>query len=292
MIDRYTTRLACGYDPYDLSRGSHKLVWRICDDCGEGRWLAYRDCHDLCRSCTMKTPEHLDKISGKNHHMWGKNHTDKTRQKMSNSLRGENNPFYGKHHTEATKTILCAINTGKVLSEKHKQKLAISGIGRKHTEATLTKMRDNSFWRGKNLPIETRIKISENHADVSGINNPNHGLTRSKETRIKISCTKRNISIEYFDQFTTFEPYCEKFNNEFKETIRDAFYRTCLICGKSEAENGLKLSVHHVDYNKKCGCDGNACVCVPLCQSCHGKTSNGDRAYWEKHIIELLGDRI
>ena len=45
---------------------------------------------------------------------------------------------------------------------------------------------DNPFY-GKKHTEETRIKISENHADVSGENNPNYGKPRSDETKQKLS---------------------------------------------------------------------------------------------------------
>jgi hypothetical protein len=40
---------------------------------------------------------------------------------------------------------------------------------------------------GKIHSVETRRKISENHADVSGKNNPNYGKPRSDETKQKLS---------------------------------------------------------------------------------------------------------
>jgi len=70
----------------------------------------------------------------------------------------------------------------------------------------------------------------------------------------------------------SFEPYCPKFNKEFKESIRDAFGRTCFLCGKKEI--GKKHAVHHIDYNKNSICRGKAWAFVPICQSCHGKTKS------------------
>jgi hypothetical protein len=75
----------------------------------------------------------------------------------------------------------------------------------------------------------------------------------------------------------SFEPYCPKFNDELKEYIRGRFGRKCVVCG--QPENGRKLAVHHVDYNKLQGCKGKTWSLIPLCHSCHTKT-NCNRHHW------------
>lgn len=74
----------------------------------------------------------------------------------------------------------------------------------------------------------------------------------------------------------SFEPYCPKFNEKRKEKVRDNFNRRCAICGCPE--NGKKLSVHHIDYNKMQGCT-HGWNLVPLCPNCHSKT-NSNRWFW------------
>ena len=82
----------------------------------------------------------------------------------------------------------------------------------------------------------------------------------------------------------SFEPYCHKFNNQFKEYIRNKFSRRCFICNKEENTNCKKLFVHHIDYNKVSICNGKSWAFVPLCNSCHSKT-NGNRWYWFNLLI-------
>jgi len=89
---------------------------------------------------------------------------------------------------------------------------------------------------------------------------------------------------------TSFEPYCPKFNEAFKESVREKFGRVCFLCPTSEEENGKKLSVHHVDYNKDCLCGDTKCEFVPLCLSCHSKT-NYNRDYWENLIRAKIHKR-
>lgn len=85
----------------------------------------------------------------------------------------------------------------------------------------------------------------------------------------------------------SFEPYCQKFNEAFKESVREKFGRVCFLCPKTEVENGNKLSVHHVNYDKDCLCNDSKCEFVPLCMSCHGKT-NKNREYWEAEIMKRI----
>lgn len=88
----------------------------------------------------------------------------------------------------------------------------------------------------------------------------------------------------------TFTPYCEKFNEQFKERVREFWGRKCGNCGKSEIENGQKLSIHHVYYNKFTCCDDSEPSFVALCVSCHAKT-NFNRDIWEDHFSNLIYER-
>jgi hypothetical protein len=67
--------------------------------------------------------------------------------------------------------------------------------------------------------------------------------------------------------------YCFKFDEHFREHIRNKFDRKCYLCHKTEEENGRKLDVHHVDYNKNSICNGKEWAFVPLCMHCHPLTS-------------------
>ena len=78
-----------------------------------------------------------------------------------------------------------------------------------------------------------------------------------------------------------------RFNESYKNYIRNLFGNECFLCGMTSETNDAALSVHHVNYNKKCGCDDSKCICVPLCRSCHSKTNN-DRDYWQALIMEML----
>lgn len=73
-------------------------------------------------------------------------------------------------------------------------------------------------------------------------------------------------------------PYCWKFNEEFKEHIRDKFGRKCFLC--ENQEKNRKHSVHHIDFNKNSICNGKEWAFVPLCKSCHSKTGVNRHYYF------------
>jgi predicted nucleic acid-binding Zn ribbon protein len=84
--------------------------------------------------------------------------------------------------------------------------------------------------------------------------------------------------------------YCNKFNADLRRRVRLFFKNKCFLCGKPQEENGKRLSVHHVNYNKNACCDSSKVMMVPLCQTCHGIT-NSNREYWEDYFEGILRDK-
>lgn len=96
-----------------------------------------------------------------------------------------------------------------------------------------------------------------------------------------------NLKYNWHGHISSYERYCPLFNESKKEEIRDKYMRRCLLCDKTEEENGKKLSVHHIDYNKEQGCNEHEWRLVPLCHSCHSKT-NGNRKMYERRLRIIL----
>ena len=82
----------------------------------------------------------------------------------------------------------------------------------------------------------------------------------------------------------SFEPYTPRFNKQLKEVIyaRDGFQ--CKLCGVPQIECIYKLSVHHIDYDKKNLKSNNL---ITLCKSCHAKT-NYSRKQWTEYFTKKL----
>ncbi len=180
---------------------------------------------------------------------------------------GKNNPMFGKHHTEETKEKM-----RKSSIERFSNKKNHPWFGKKHSKSSLEKMSKTKIEMyyngyinpklGKISSEETKQKISENHADVSGEKNPN------------------------WQGGIMFIPYCQKFNGKLKEQIRKRDSGICQLCGKTELENGRKLAIHHVHYDKE-NCDPDL-VC--LCNKCHCKV-NFNRDYYEELFMNKLKER-
>jgi len=212
----------------------------------------------MCQECWRSSEKHYN--TKENNPNYGKiawnrgiPHSPEAKVKMSKALMG-NKYRLGIPHTEKTK-------------EKMRQRLLGNkyALGMKHTEETKEKIRkssrgSNNYWYGKKLPKEIREKMSANHADVSGSNNPNWqgGIN--------------NL------------PYGWKFNDKLKYQIRKRDDFTCQFpaCGKKE--NSKAHSIHHIDYDKL---NNNPKNLISLCNPCHMKTGY-NREYWKEYFSQKI----
>lgn len=110
-------------------------------------------------------------------------------------------------------------------------------------------------------------------------------------------CYSKSISGENSFRWAggiSFEPYCPKFNNEFRERVRAFFGYQCQMPGCNHIwQSGEKrLAVHHINFNKDSCCSSDAPrLFVPLCpHPCHTKT-NYNRHHWEELFTKLIADQ-
>jgi hypothetical protein len=124
-----------------------------------------------------------------------------------------------------------------------------------------------------------------------------HKIKEGKGKFCSRDCTNKYRIGEHSSNWnggTSFAPYCPKFNKEFKERVRAFFGYQCVACGKLEKDNKNRLIVHHVTYDKQTCCNNNKPLFVPLCISCHTKTSNAKkekRKYWENYYAALINSK-
>ena len=118
MIDEVRTFKRFKYFSTDLTHGSTKKVYVVCDGCGKSRWQRFNNHGNFCMSCS-KTGIVVSK---------------ETREKLRISSTG-------KLHTEETKQKLRELNLDKIVSEGTRQKIRDANIGKCHSAETILKMK-------------------------------------------------------------------------------------------------------------------------------------------------------
>lgn len=150
---------------------------------------------------------------------------------------------------------------GKELSENVKQRISRAMIEHFKTH-------DNPM-KGCVFSEEHKLKISE----------AKRGYKRSEEHQQKLANSIKGENNPNWKGGSSFEPYCVLFNDELKEKIRNRGNRVCQLCGKSEIENGRKLSVHHIDGDKMQGCNEKEWYLCALCVSCNSKKDTLEKEF-------------
>ncbi len=126
-----------------------------------------------------------------------------------------------------------------------------------------------------------RKKYCENHTSW------NKGLSWSQEMKDKIrkAVPDRRGELSYgWKGGKSFEKYGKEFKLSLRNAIRQRDNYKCQLCGVSQMECIEKLSIHHIDYNKKNNSIQNL---ISLCRNCHGK-ANTNRDKWKKCFQEKL----
>ena len=284
-----------GYYSYDLSPKSNRKIVVVCDVCGKQRIIEKCNYRPLCRSCAQNGKRIKTKCAycGKVIYLQPAKISEKYgnfcsracyADWLSTNKRGETHPRYKRIKTK------CAYCGKEILFKP-------SGI--KETHGNFCSSRCRGKWRSVNIRGEKHPRYDKTRIKTKCALCGKDLYLREYQIRTHNFCSQecyhewdQGENSYNWKNGKSFEPYCEKFNDAFKERIRAKFGNKCFICGKTEADNGKKLAVHHVDYDKTCLCNtGNSCQFVPLCASCHSKT-NGNRDYWQEYIMSKLRSRL
>lgn len=82
-------------------------------------------------------------LSGELNGMYGKHHTEETKQKLSEMNRGENNHFYGQHHTKETKKRLSESHKGLKYGKQSEEHIRKRVEARRRTLEAKKKLKEN-----------------------------------------------------------------------------------------------------------------------------------------------------
>lgn len=220
------------------------------------------------KGLTKQTDERVNNLSEIMTNIW-KNPERKVIQHKATS--GDKHYLFGKSQPEEVSEKIRIANSGgnhwnygNITPQESKDKMSKSHMGKTFNQQTKNIISQNS------LKMWENPKLHENMSKrISGSGNP------------------------MWQGGTSFAPYCPKFDENKREEIRNKYNRKCIICGKNECDNiynngkQIKLTVHHVDYNKLQGCEGHIWKLAPLCLICHLKT-NASRKIWEQKICKLV----
>ncbi len=174
-----------------------------------------------------------------------------------------------KPHTDKAKKKMSDTRKGKIHTEKTKNKIRGRIPWNKGTHCMTT----TSFKKGHSLNIGRVPWNKGKKTGISGMKGKHHTIESIKKVSGENSPNWRGG--------LSFEPYCHKFNNQLKKRIRDRDNHTCRLCG--EKENGHKLDVHHIHYDRP-NCDPDL---ITLCRKCNARV-NGNRNYFEMLFMNML----
>lgn len=128
--------------------------------------------------------------------------------------------------------------------------------------------------KGTTLNAEGRRKLSEAHKGQVAWNKGKQGVY-SEETLMKMSRVKQGKKPWNWKGGRA-SGYPDTWNNSLKDFIRERDGQVCQFCGKSQEENGCRLSVHHIN-----GMPGDTSFqnLISLCISCHGSMKRKDNMW-------------
>lgn len=158
---------------------------------------------------------------------------------------------------------------------------------------------EKSYWYGKKHTEKTKERMSINHADVSGENNPNYGKTASEETKLKQSIVAKNRSVETINKMSEAKKgkYNGKNNPNYNPNLTDedrqdrrlisglkrwrcAVYKrdnyTCQICGKDGGFEAHHINGWNLFPEQRLVVSNGITLCISCHHNFHNKYGRGN----------------
>jgi group I intron endonuclease len=149
----------------------------------EKYWIALFDATSNSNWYNITPGGYGVQLFGEDNHMFGKHHTEETKQKISEKLigvmSGEKNPMYGVHLevSEGTRKKISESLTGLMVGEKNPMYgKPAANRGKPMSEESKKKLSKSLTGKHPNVPIETQQKLREQRSKrMMGENNPQFG---------------------------------------------------------------------------------------------------------------------
>ena len=156
-------------------------------------------------------------------------------------------------------------------------------LGKRHTSKTKELISKNCRgFSGKNHNKQTILKMKKS-AIASHVQNKSRIIRLIQWNKSHTFSMDKNPN---WKGGLTFQKYGYAFNVSLKNKIRKRDKYKCQICGTSELDCIRKLSIHHIDYDKK---NNDLINLLATCNTCNARV-NFNRNYWkimlQKKMIE------
>ena len=253
-------------------------------NCQEGSSLSAADSYINLQNYYSYRQEGTGMVFQKGNTIWlGRKRSENNKKNSSEAKKGEKNPNFGKPMSleqRAKRSENAKINPNYGMKNKHHPEVSKEQI----SKANKGRVSPN---KGKHPSEVTRNKLSESHKDLIPWNKGKKGCqipwNKEKNGEDMPMFGRRGEEHPAWKGGIAFLPYCHKFNRILKEKLRDRDNRTCQLC--SEKENGRKLSVHHIHYDKE-NCNPDL---ISLCSKCNTKV-NFNRENYEEFFMNKLNE--
>lgn len=132
----------------------------------------------------------------------GNKFSKEVRERLSKLKKGKNHPLYGKNHTDESKIKMSESKKGKKASDATKKKLSEIRKGIRHSENSKKKMSVNhADFSGKNNPMYGRKGELSSMYGKTGKENPFYGKKHSEESKEKI---RKSLALRKLKNINTY----------------------------------------------------------------------------------------
>ena len=131
----------------------------------------------------------------------------------------------------------------------------------------------------------TGKKFSEEHKRKIGLSNVGNNPWNKDKNHITDTRVLFGEKCHFWKNGISYEPYGIEFNEINNQQIRVRDDYRCQECFRHQRELSRRLSVHHIDYDKKNNISENL---ISLCRGCHAST-NIEREYWKEYFKQQIG---